>query len=279
MYDNTELLHFSASPQIIHAQLKETTHFGNHLHNFYEIEIVLSGHGDHILNGERYEWRRGEMHLTRLTDVHRGVIDELSTVYNIQFAPSRMPDDVLRRLKIKSGGFVAYLSEDELEAVSALSDRLIAEMTDMRSYAEYIAEHLLCSILYIFLRAYGEKEEKEEKLPPSHIVDIISYVGEHYKEKISLDDVAEAVFMNKNYLCTYFKKKMGKTLLAYIRDLRLETAARLATLTDLRSIDICERSGYTSISHFLRDFKQKYGISPTEMREKALNQQKKEKKT
>lgn len=276
MYKNSELLLFSASPQIIRCHKKTTADFRSHLHNFYEIEIILSGHGDHVLNGQHYEWRRGEMHLTRLTDVHEGIIDGESTVYNIQFAPSRMPEDILRRLKAKSGGYVTYLSENDLEVVSALADRLAAEMKNMKSFAEHIAEHLLCSILYVFLRSYGANEPSEEHSPPARIVDIVSYIGEHYRERLSLDDIATAVYMNKNYLCTYFKEKMGKTLLAYIRDLRLETAARLTTLTDLRSIDICEQSGYTSISHFLRDFKQKYGLSPTEMREQANKQRKKE---
>ena len=279
MYENSELLHFSVSPQIIRCHRKVTADFRSHLHNFYEIEIVLSGHGDHILNGQHYKWQRGEMHLTRLTDVHEGIIDEMSSVYNIQFAPSRMPEDILRRLKTKSGGYVAYLSEKDLEIVTALADRLSAEMDDMKTYAEHIAEHLLCSILYVFLRAYGANEPNEEHAPPARIVDIVSYIGEHYREHISLDDIAAAVYMNKNYLCTYFKEKMGKTLLSYIRDLRLETAARLTTCTGLRSIDICERSGYTSISHFLRDFKQKYGISPTEMRENEANQRKRRTET
>ena len=59
-------------------------------------------------------------------------------------------------------------------------------------------------------------------------------------------------------------------LSSYVRKLRLSYAAFLAKNTDMKSIDICENSGFNSVPSFLRNFKNEYKVSPLEMRKNSL---------
>lgn len=263
----TKSIHlYNIIPKAINCIRKDTESFSLHWHSFYEIEIVLSGKGTHILNGKHYEWRRGEMHLTRLSDVHEGRLSESSTVYNIQFAPSRMSEALVRRIGMESGNLVTYLSEEDLLTVEELCHTLLRVSADKTEAGQLMGEYIISAILAAFFRAYGGDGARVSEAS-ERIAEVISFIGEHFRERLTLSDIAAAVPMNKNYLCTYFKEIIGVSPMTYIRDLRLEYAARLVKTTGLRSIDVCDECGYGSISHFLRDFKERYGMTPTEMRE------------
>jgi AraC-like DNA-binding protein len=67
------------------------------------------------------------------------------------------------------------------------------------------------------------------------------------------------------YLKQLFKEQTGQTVLQYDKDSRLEKAKYLIETTHLRINDICYQVGFGDCSHFVRDFKAKYEISPKEL--------------
>ena len=50
----------------------------------------------------------------------------------------------------------------------------------------------------------------------------ITYIKDNYDKKIKVSDVSNYVGMSEEYLCRYFKKKMGKTLTEYINEIRID---------------------------------------------------------
>ena len=75
--------------------------------------------------------------------------------------------------------------------------------------------------------------------------------------------------MNERYFCQKFKDYTGKCYKDYLRERKLRYARRLVLATEMPLLQIAEESGYETQSHFNREFKDFFGISPTAMRKQS----------
>lgn len=86
----------------------------------------------------------------------------------------------------------------------------------------------------------------------------------------SLGQMAESVNLSPPYFCYLFKSVTGVPPARYLKSLRMQHAANLLTTTFLSVKEIVRRVGCTDESHFVRDFKRIYGVTPSEYRNGAL---------
>lgn len=86
----------------------------------------------------------------------------------------------------------------------------------------------------------------------------------------SLGEMAESVNLSPPYFCYLFKSITGVPPARYLKSLRMQQAATLLTTTFLSVKEIVKRVGGTDESHFVRDFKRIYGVTPSEYRNGAL---------
>lgn len=86
----------------------------------------------------------------------------------------------------------------------------------------------------------------------------------------SLGEMAESVNLSPPYFCYLFKSITGVPPARYLKSLRMQQAATLLTTTFLSVKEIVRRVGCTDESHFVRDFKRIYGVTPSEYRNGAL---------
>jgi Response regulator containing CheY-like receiver domain and AraC-type DNA-binding domain len=98
---------------------------------------------------------------------------------------------------------------------------------------------------------------------------VIGIIKENYMNDISLESIAERVYLTPSYLSGLFKKKSGQSLLKYITSYRLEKAKELLQNTNMRVADIGEKIGYPNLSYFCMIFRNNYGMSPAKYREKG----------
>ncbi len=105
-----------------------------------------------------------------------------------------------------------------------------------------------------------------QKQPNDTIRDIITYVNEHYSEKLTLDDMAAYTGFTREYFCRFFKKHMGITFLRYLDEVRISHAGRLLRTTDLPIAEVMTQSGFSNQTLFNRLFKELYGMTPREVR-------------
>lgn len=102
--------------------------------------------------------------------------------------------------------------------------------------------------------------------PNDTIREIITYVNEHYMEKITLDDMAFQTGFSREYFCRFFKQHMGITFLRYLNEVRISHAGRLLNTTDLPVSEVMAQSGFTNQTIFNRLFKELYGMTPRQSR-------------
>lgn len=114
---------------------------------------------------------------------------------------------------------------------------------------------------------------RQEKAYSSNVEKAISFIAENYMRDLSLDDVANAVFLSSGYLSIIFKDETGHTVLEYITYVRMQKAKGLVLQTPaLKVKDIAEQLGYNNVQSFLRYFKKYYGETPMAFRRKKISQ-------
>ena len=114
------------------------------------------------------------------------------------------------------------------------------------------------SVSYNDLR---KRQKNYEKL--AHIMD---YTNEHYKNAVSIDEIAAVACFQKEYFCHYFKKNMGLTYLEYLNELRLSHVCEDLLSTELPLKNILENNGFTNYKLFRKLFYRKFMLTPSEYR-------------
>ncbi len=115
-------------------------------------------------------------------------------------------------------------------------------------------------------------DELEERLKqgqdsPSHTIAIVEqYIQGHYGETLSLDILAEKVYLTPHYLSSIFIQEKGIGMNKYIKTVRMEKARELLRDTNMKISDISEKVGYSSLSYFCRSFRNEYGVTPEQYR-------------
>lgn len=98
------------------------------------------------------------------------------------------------------------------------------------------------------------------------IKEILSYIREHFTEKITLDEIAKYLHLSTNECCRFFKKNMNCTLFEYITEYRLSKSMELLEHTDLPVSQIAYESGFGSSSYFIEKFRKNVGMTPAAFR-------------
>jgi len=111
--------------------------------------------------------------------------------------------------------------------------------------------------------ADGPRDEANLRL----IRGIKDLIGAEYDQDLSLEGIAERVYLTPSYLSYLFKKETGQSLIRYITQVRMEKAAELLTGTNLKIVDIYRKLGYRSSTYFIQTFRHYYGVTPVKFRE------------
>lgn len=141
-----------------------------------------------------------------------------------------------------------------------------AELSDMKYYA--VKDQTLLDIIMdrlMKLKGIIKKENEYEK-HEMLMKQLMEYIEQHYREDISLEELAGHVGLHPNYVCAVFKKKAGHSYLTYVHRERLQYAKRLLLETDYTIDQIAAEVGYNSASQFARVFRKYENVSPSGFR-------------
>ncbi len=95
----------------------------------------------------------------------------------------------------------------------------------------------------------------------------LNYIRVHYTNPaLSIDTISEEIAINYHYLCTLFRKSLGKTINEYILDYRMSKALELINTGNYNISEIAENVGFSSMSYFTRCFKKKFSVPPSKFR-------------
>ena len=150
-----------------------------------------------------------------------------------------------------------------------LLQQMLREQERMGEFANDMIVSLLTALLITLLRT---ADEPEDKLQPSHCInnenEIIrraqQYIGLHVRQKLSVPLVARNVDVSTSYLTALFHKHLQISPGEYIRRIKLQESKQMIREGDMNFTEIAEALQYSTIHHFSRQFKEKFGITPSE---------------
>lgn len=139
-----------------------------------------------------------------------------------------------------------------------VSHHEVWELGSLAELQEWLIAHCLSAITASENGVSGSKR--------AEVIDACEYVSQHLDKKISLDEVADQLFMNPSYFSRLFKKEMGETFIEYVIRMKMHRAKELLDQTGSPIGKICETLGYDNQSYFIKLFKSCTGVTPVEYR-------------
>lgn len=241
---------------------------GVHWHDFYEIEICLSGKGINKVNGKDYPIGAGSLFFLTPTDFHSFEVEEKLSIINLTFAPYCIEYSEFSELLCLTRFIHANLDQKTVGKISSLIDIIEDEGISGEYLNQKYASHLLACILIEILRLSRDTEKNriQNSTLPTPMQKLIYYVHTHFKEDITLKDAAEFADLSAGYVSKMFQTHLNCGFKELLTELRLKHAENLLIHSDEQITDIAYFSGFNSSTHFLRAFEKVHNMPPRTFR-------------
>ena len=251
-----------------------------HRHDFFELYCLLSDSFIYHVEDNRYDLKPGSLILVQPGETHwpefEGPPREIERIVlwlNPQFISSLsifLPQTL--------GTIGQNLQDEHLIVPEAKTYQVILNLLYSLLYEKNRADadslylcHLILSQLLIHISRVLNQRTRPSEEPGTRYTEIMrvhEYINSHFREPLSVADLAQRFFMDKNTMTRQFKRIVGMTPGDYIRRKRLESANTL-----IRQGYGVQHAGYvsgfTDYSAFFRAFRKQYGFSPSDLSSSA----------
>lgn len=231
-----------------------------HIHEFYEISLIFSGDVNILLSDTSQRSTDPKIVLLRPFTSHY-IYCEPQILYkrvNLLFSKDFIEDFITEYSALlsvfKPNGAIHKLNTEECEKYKKIILKIEAEESELRK--KFLTLYLLSLI--------ADNTKKSDPLSPmpEYITNTLSYINEHYSEKIISGEIAAKFKIGRTTLMTSFKKFTGTTINEYLTKFRLKKAIIL--LKDGASLQNCaELCGFGDSSNLIRCFKRYFNTTPT----------------
>lgn len=244
------------------------------------------------LDSRKIEFAKSEQYIeTHFHDIAREISDKVSDRISIDNATSLLLHDIEASIKMKqpeqlskkvhalldkyadnpnlSHIYIRYVCTTLLKmliaALPTQSDEdlqnAVKEIYSFLHFSDIVKliEHYLTLVINMF--------EQEQNSSNYAIYQVEQYIRAHYMEELTLNVLADLVYLNPNYLSNIFAQITGCTLNKYIKQIRMEKAQELLLNTNMKVTDISQAVGYPNTSYFCKSFQKLFGTSPERFRQ------------
>lgn len=179
-----------------------------------------------------------------------------------------------------------FLPDACISVLTAYSDFSYAQKAVSLRVFEYLLKpikptdfkQVFCRMLEAASRQHPVQEKAAAEIPgpkierQSFIEESLKYIGEHFKERLTLESVASKVFVNPKYFSHVFKREMGVSFTEYVIGLKIEHACKLLETTNFQAYRISLECGFSDPSYFNRVFCAQMNMTPQTYRKYTNSQ-------
>lgn len=261
--------HFITEPEI-----------SEHYHQNPEFFYIMKGLLEVKIDDKTYEMRQGDILLINANKRHTVIGKEgvLAARFEIDF---HLLAEYMGSMQILFWCNSIVDKNDAYDELRRVLDQILAryfERDEKRALylnALYFqAAHILTSNFLV--NADDARLENVDSQNRIRIRNIQNYIQANYQTQISLNDLADRLFLSNAYLSKYIKKHLGMTFVEYLNNVRLFHAVDELLYTDKNITRIALDNGFPTSASFTKAFRESYNETPSEYRKKT---QKKEEKT
>lgn len=158
------------------------------------------------------------------------------------------------------------------ENIASLMDTVISEHYQKNEYYSTIVHGALLSVLSLFMRYNTTSSSNPIRLKvgiqANRLQPALSYIHEHFTEKITIQQMCELTNFSKPHFCKNFRQMTGTSLVEYLNKLRCEYALHLIQSNDYTISQCAELCGFHNLSYFTRRYKEYFGYLPSQTPDK-----------
>ena len=242
------------------------TSYPLHWHNFIEFELITSGSARHTFNNTTDTVGPGSAYMMHYYDFHGITALTDLKLYSIHFDKNQLDQELLPYLDYNK--LLCQFDPRETAHIESLILKLKKEAEDPLPFMHTVVKCLLTQIAASLIRKTTAVSDNTVPLP---LQQATAYVKTHFRENLTLKQLAAQLSFSPNYLGQLFKKQIGSTFNEYLNTLRLKYACSLLTTSDLSVKEISYTAGYQSVQYFLYIFKEKMHMTPSEYRKENVS--------
>lgn len=246
-----------------------------HWHSAIELIYVLNGNGSIMIDGKDYLVIAGDFVVLDSNQMHEVKAANASMMVIIHFSRNSMKNYVsdiekyrffCTREKLKKEQLEAYLKICEM--LKGLPPMYVMHPVGYRLKSQAIAMEVFFELLNHFATREEHVQTSKHNTILERLGEITEYIELHYKEQISLEEIASHFYLSREYFSRFFKQNMGVNFLRYVNQVRLMHIYQDICNTQKGILEIAEENGFTNYKLFNRMFHEIYGCSPRDVRKK-----------
>lgn len=261
-----------------------------HKHNFFQIIYVLEGTGYQIINGNRYQFKKGDIFLITPDDTHSYELNLKPLFCIIDFTQNFFFKQAnSREEKIDVSDFFKRLEyifhnqhnvrgnlipEADKTIFGVLINQLIIEKENDHTFGKIITQNIIFLLLNLLARNIQQRiiTYAKELNPKSKTQEITTYIQQHIfdKKQLSLASLAAYFNISAGHLNTIFKEDTGRTIKNYIMQYKLDIIQSRLKFSHLTISEIAYEMNFTDESHLNKVFKSAFGLTAKQFRDNTV---------
>lgn len=241
-----------------------------HIHDFYELLLVVKGCQLLIVNGKRIILKTSTLTLIRIQDIHYKEYLEEGLHINVCFSQETMnellhylgegfPRNMLLESKIPP--YVVLTPQEKAIIQSKLENLNVINVNETQ-----VIKTNLRMLLFELLTKYFTKVTNQKDNIPSWIATIVTEMQKKENFIKGLPALLELSGVAHEHLCRLFKKFLNTTPTSFINEQRLNYATNLLLHSDMDITNVALESGFCNLSYFHHVFKKKFNATPAQYR-------------
>lgn len=245
-----------------------------HYHTAYEVLFMTGGERYIFFNNGSYRLTAGDivfitpytLHLTENKESNyfrRYVLNFSDKIFKSVFDDKECSQFLK---KIHNG--IIHIEGTQLEFTERIfKDLSILDISKDKYSKKMLAAKMITLIdMFAYSGNYNTAYKESELIYSDNLAKTLNYINHHFTENLTLDFVVDYAHMSKATFCRIFKNETGNTFLQYLNSHRVAYAHSLLLESDMSIQSISEKTGFSSILHFERVFKNIHGITPSAIR-------------
>ena len=233
-----------------------------HFHSGIEICIVEEGKVEALVNNSKKNLEKGDVAIALSYDSHRYVSDN-----DARYCVIILPEDICDK-------FYTVMQTKKLSSQFICNSACNARILEYISHIKKDSANELLRLGYVylilgFIKDWLSSESLKDNSDSELLSRLLLYIHKSYNKKLTLNSISKTFGYHPAYISAYFKSCVNISLIRYINVIRLKNAVLLMQQSKYTVTQIAMDCGFSSTRTFYRVFRQEFGCSPKEYKEKA----------
>lgn len=242
-------------------------HSVSHTHNHLELFYIVGGKGQFLIQDQLYPVNANNLVIINPNIPHTEVSLNAQPMEYIVLGI----EGIALETGQKENGQFSILDHFESVEISGCLRNILREMEQKNTGYEDVCQAYMEILIIRLMRSTALAVPTEPRTASGNrqCAAVRQYIDLHFKEALTLEQLAEEAHMNKYYLSHSFKKEYGVSPINYMISRRIDESKYLLAETDLSLSQIAQLLGFSSLSYFSQVFRRTQGASPMEFRQRT----------